>query len=137
MMSAITPVQVSKVVATLGPLTNVFLIGEDSGTSGLPIVWYPEIGFRYLLLEKDELAAAVKEYLRAQGVRRFASETDLAEAHRNEQWPGWDTCADYVRIKEALEQLQRRTTTQAPAAAPVPARNDLLAPHGPAGVAPG
>jgi hypothetical protein len=104
-MSIVTREQLLERIAGLGSLENVFLIADDNDTHGLPIIWYPEIGFRYLIIEKDDLAQAVYDYLREAGVRRFKSETELQEAQRSEKWQGWDTCEDYRRIKQVVEEL--------------------------------
>src|SRR4051812_26055321 len=92
----------------LESLQNVFLIGEDTDSFGLPMIWFPEIGLRYLLIENGELAQAVSDYLREAGVRRFKSEREVSEALHNEKWEGWDTCADYVRLKPMLEELHSK-----------------------------
>jgi hypothetical protein len=107
-MSTVTREQVLEWIAGLGLLQNVFLITKDDDTFGVPIIWYPEIGLRYLLIEKEDLAQAVYNYLREAGVRRFNSETELQEAQRSERWEGWDTCEDYRRIQQVVEQLARR-----------------------------
>jgi hypothetical protein len=104
-MSALTREQVLQRIAGFGPLENVFLITGDDDTHGLPMVWYPEIGLRYVIIEKDDLAKAVHDYLRQAGVRRFKSESEVSEALETEKWEGWDTCADYRRIKAVMEDL--------------------------------
>lgn len=110
-MSTVTREQVVERVAGLGPLQNVFLI-TDNDSYGLPIIWHPEIGFRYLVIERDDLAHAVYDYLREAGVRRFKSEGELLEAQRSERWEGWDTCDDSRRIRQAMEELARRGNHQ-------------------------
>jgi hypothetical protein len=107
-MADVTREQVLEQVAGLGPLSNVSLITTGNNADGLPIVWYPEIGFRYLIIEKDDLARAVHRYLWEAGVRRFKSEAELLEAQRGEKWEGWDTCADYRRMQQAMEGLAKR-----------------------------
>jgi hypothetical protein len=109
-MSMVTREQVLERVAGLGPLQNVFLITKDDDTFGVPVIWYPEIGLRYLLIEKEDLAQAVYNYLREAGVRRFKSETELQETQRSERWEGWDTCEDYRRIQQVVEQLARKSS---------------------------
>ncbi len=52
-MSAVTREQVLERVAELGPLQNVFLVGEDNDSLGLPMVWYPEIGLRYVIIKSE------------------------------------------------------------------------------------
>jgi hypothetical protein len=106
MMATVTREQVLKRVAGFGPLQNVFLVAEDNDTLGSPIVWYPEIGLRYLIIENDDLAQAVYEYLRFEAkVRRFQSERQVSEAIYEEKWEGWDTCEDYRRTRQAMEEL--------------------------------
>jgi hypothetical protein len=107
-MSSVTREQVLEQVARLGPLHNVFLITKDKATFGLPIIWYPEIGFRYLIIENDDFARAVYVHLRDAGVRQFKSEEELLETQRSEKWEGWDTCDDYRRIQQAMEELAKR-----------------------------
>ena len=103
-MSTVTREQVLERIAGLGPLRNVFLITEEDDTFGLPMIWYPEIGLRYLIIENDEMAQAVCQYLREVGVRRFRSEAELGEAQHSEKWEGWDSCEDYHRAHEAVKQ---------------------------------
>ncbi len=108
-MSTVTRQEVLEKVAAMGPLHNVFLIAEDGDPLGLPMIWYPEIGLRYLIIEKDELAQAVNEYLRCEvNVRRFKSEQEISEAMSQEKWEGWDTCADYRRHQRAVEAIANR-----------------------------
>ncbi len=107
-MSAVTREQVSERVAGLGPLQNVFLIGEDTDALGGIVVWYPEIGLREFIFEKDELAHAIYNSLREAGVRRFKSWEHLREAENRERWEGWDTCDDYRRMQEAMERLAKK-----------------------------
>jgi hypothetical protein len=95
-------------IAALGPLQNVFLVAEDKGPLASIVIWYPEIGFRGLIIENDALAWAIYDYLREAGVRRFKSDEELAETQRNEKWKGWDTCEDYRRMLQAAEELARR-----------------------------
>jgi len=108
MVSIVTREQVLERVAGLGSLQNVFLIAADNDTFGLPLIWYPEIGLRYLIIEKDDLGQAVYDHLRDAGVRRFRSEEELLEAQRIEKWEGWDTCDDYRRMQQAMEELAKR-----------------------------
>jgi hypothetical protein len=99
-MSTVTREQLLEKIAGLGPLENVFVIAEDDNDRGLPLIWYPEIGFRYLIIEKDDLAQAVHDYLRQARVRRFKSATEVSELCRTEKWAGWDTCADCQRMQQ-------------------------------------
>jgi len=108
-MSTVTREQVLDRVAGMGPLQNVFLVAEDNDPFGLPMIWYPEVGLRYLIIERDELAMAVYEYLRDEAkVRRFTHGWEVSEAMVNEKWQGWDTCADSRRHQQALEALANR-----------------------------
>jgi hypothetical protein len=109
MMSTVTREQVLERVAGLGPLQNVFLIAGDDDPLGLPIIWYPEIGLRYVIIEKGDLAQAVYQYLRCEaGVRRFKSEREVVEAMSKEKWAGWDACDDYRRTRQAMEELAKK-----------------------------
>jgi hypothetical protein len=108
-MSIVTREQVLDRVAGLGPLQNVFLLAEDDATFGLPIIWHAEIGLRYLIIENDDLAQAVYEYLRYEAkVRRFRSERQVSEAMYKEKWEGWDTCDDYRRMQKAMDELSKK-----------------------------
>src|SRR5262249_36215626 len=108
-MTTVSREQVLERVEELGPLENVFRVGEDDDTLGLPIVWYPEIGLRYVVIENDDLAEAVCEYLRYEAkVRRFRSERQVSEAMYREKWEGWNTCEDYRRVRQAMEELGKR-----------------------------
>ena len=106
-MSALTREQVLERVAGLGPLQNVFLIGQDTDALGGIAVWYPEIGLREFIFEKDDLALAIYGFLREAGVRRFHSWEHLREAQRREKWEGWDTSEDFRRMQQAMEELAR------------------------------
>jgi hypothetical protein len=108
MMSAVTREQVLERVAGLGPLQNVFLIGEDTDALGGIVVWYPEIGLREFIFEKNDLAFGIYSFLRETGVRRFKSWEHLREAESREKWEGWDTCDDYRRTQQAMEKLAKR-----------------------------
>jgi hypothetical protein len=108
-MSAVSQEQLFETVAGLGPLHNVFVVAEDNDTLGLPIIWYPEIGLRYLLIENDDLAQAVYDYLRDEAkVRRFKSEQEVLEALYREKWEGWNTCDDYRRTQQTAAELAAR-----------------------------
>ena len=108
-MSTVTREQVLERVAGLGTLQNVFLIANDNDRFGLPIIWFPEIGLRNLIIENDDLAQAVYEYLRYEvKVRRFNSEQEVTEAMYKEKWKGWDMCDDYRRMQQSIEQPARR-----------------------------
>jgi hypothetical protein len=95
------------------PRENLFLVHGDDESEGLIMLWHPEIGARYIIIERDSLAKACYAYLFQHGARRFASELQLLEAARTEQWPGWDTCEDLLRARKAVEYLHAR---QAPPA---------------------
>jgi hypothetical protein len=107
-MSTVTREQVLEWVAKNGPLQNLFLIAEDDKDPGSVMVWWPDVGLRYMIIERDELYKALKDYLREAGVRRFKSEGEAVEAMYKEKWEGWDTCADYQRLQQALEKLASR-----------------------------
>ena len=109
-MSNVTCEQVSEEIAGFGvPLVNLFLIAEDNDPLGVIVAWYPEIGLRSILLENDALARACYNTLREAGVRRFKSWEELGEAKDREKWEGWDTCADYRRWQQALEELAEQS----------------------------
>jgi len=106
---SVTREQVLEKISGFGvPLPNIFLIGKDIDTLGGIVVWYPEIGLREVIVEKDDLAAAIYQFLREAGVRRFKGWDELKEAEKKEQWEGWDTCADYRRQQQAMEELGKR-----------------------------
>ncbi len=108
-MSTVTREHVLERIARLGPLQNVFLITRDYDSLGLPIIWLPEIGLRYVGIENDDLFRAVYEYLRYEAkVRRFTSEGEVFEAMYKEKWEGWDTCNDYRRMQQAMDELAQR-----------------------------
>jgi hypothetical protein len=108
MMTTVTRERVLERVAELGPLQNVFLVAGIDDTFALPMIWHPEIGLRYLVIEDDGLAQAVYEYLRYEAkVRRFESERQVSDAMYEERWQGWDTCADYRRMQQAIEEMSR------------------------------
>jgi hypothetical protein len=111
MMSTVTREQVLERIAGFGPLRNVFLITKDEDTFGIPIIWYPEIGLRYVIIEKDDLAQAVYDYLCEAGVRQFNSEEELAEAQQREKWEGWDSCEDWRRWQQAAAELARKRSS--------------------------
>src|SRR5689334_10389798 len=79
------------------PRENLFLLLPDGDAEGMIVLWHPEIGARFVIIEKDELARACYSYLREHGARGFASCQQLLEAAAAEKWPGWDTCADALR----------------------------------------
>jgi hypothetical protein len=109
MMKTVTREQVLERVTGLGPLQNVFVIAQDDDRLGLPIIWFPEIGLRYVLIENDELAQAVYEYLRYEAkVRRFRSERQVPEAMYKERWEGWDTCDDCRRAQQAGDEFAKK-----------------------------
>jgi hypothetical protein len=109
MMTTVTREQVLERVKALGPLKNVFLVAENNDTFGLPMIWYPKVGLRYLIIENDDLAQAVYQYLRNEAkVRRFRSERQVSEAMYKEKWEGWDTCEDYRRMQQAMEEVAKK-----------------------------
>ncbi|HZV05731.1 MAG TPA: hypothetical protein VE999_11665 [Gemmataceae bacterium] len=64
---------------------------------------------RYVGIENDDLFRAVYEYLRYEAkVRRFTSEGEVFEAMYKEKWEGWDTCNDYRRMQQAMDELAQR-----------------------------
>jgi hypothetical protein len=111
MMPALTREQVLERVAGLGPLQNVFLIGEDTNALGGIVVWDPKIGLREFIFEDDGLALAIYHFLHEAGVRRFDSWEHLREVEMRERWEGWDTCDDYRRLQHTTEELAGRGTT--------------------------
>lgn len=108
MMSTVTREQTLQWVAKNGPLQNLFLITEDDEDPGSPMIWWPEIGLRHIIIENDELAQAVNNYLREAGVRRFKSEREATQAMYKEKWEGWDTCDEYRRLQQSLEELAKK-----------------------------
>ena len=112
-MAIISDEQVVEKLASIGAsLENFFLFpierlpwdgDEEPAVIGF---WIPEIGFRYLILEKDDLARAAKQYLKKRGARVFAPEEDVWEVAFREKWPGWDTCADVVRDRERARERE-------------------------------
>ena len=98
-----SPVTDEQVVAQLGffglPLENFFVFPGESGIGGLIGLSHPAIGFRYLILEDDELAKACYAYLLNRGARQFNTEKELNQAIATEKWPGWDTCDDAARAR--------------------------------------
>jgi hypothetical protein len=108
-MSTVTREQVLERIAGLGvPLDNLFLIAGDDEPDGVIAVWYPEMGLRSLVIERDDLARACYDYLREAGARRFRSWDELREAQKRENWEGWDTCADWRRLQQAAEKLAKK-----------------------------
>ena len=107
-MSSVTREQVLEQVEGLGPLQYVFLIGEDTDEFGTIVIWYPEIGVRGRIIEKDDLARAVVTFLREAGVRRFKSWEQFREAEQREKWEGWDTCEDWRRIQQLMDELANK-----------------------------
>jgi len=105
---SVTTEQAAEKVNRLGvSLTNIFIIQDDNETDGEIVIWYPEVGFRTLIIENNAMAAACYGYLRDNvGVRRFKSWDDLSEARWNEKWVGWNTCSDYLRHQQDVEELR-------------------------------
>lgn len=113
MISQITKEQVLGKVAELGPLENVFLIGKDTDDLGGIVVWYPEVGWRHKIYEKDDLGFAIYRFLHAAGVKRYDSLTQMRDDKKTERMPGWDTCADYLRSQPVREELASRILSSA------------------------
>jgi hypothetical protein len=91
--------QVIAQFASIGvPIEKFFVVGDDPDES-LIAYWHPEVGARYLSIEKDEIASACYHYLVHRGARRFASGDEIWQAAAAEKWPGWDTCADAERAR--------------------------------------
>jgi hypothetical protein len=78
------------------------------------MVWWPEVGLRYIIIENNDLAHAVFEYLREAGVRRFKSEREVTEAMYKEKWEGWDTSEDYRRLQQSLVELGKKRSPLKP-----------------------
>ena len=111
-MSTVTREQVLERVTGLGlPLENFFIIADDEDDpQGVVAFWHPEIGLRGLIIEKDDLARGVYNYLLHEAkVRCFKSWQELTEAMYHEKWPGWDTCDDYRRMQQAMDELANRS----------------------------
>ncbi len=107
-MSTVTREQVLEQVEGLGPRHNVFLIGGDDEALGGILVWLPEIGLREFIFEQDDMAFAIYKLLRDAGVRRFESWDHLREAETREKWEGWDTCDDYRRMQQTMEEFANK-----------------------------
>src|ERR1700721_2822973 len=106
-MSAVADDQVRAELSSIGiPLDNFFTIPSDSEERGLIAFWHPEVGVRYLILEKDNLANACYRYLLKHGARRFSSGNEIGQTAVAEKWPGWDTCADAVRDRQVRDSTQ-------------------------------
>ena len=110
-MSAISDDQVRTELSSLGiPLKYFFTEGSPTPgeTEGVGLIafWHPEIGVRYLILEKDNLAHACYRYLLKHGARRFGSGNEIWQTAIAEKWPGWDTCADAVRHRQVIDSAQ-------------------------------
>ena len=71
------------------PLDAYSLVGE--APHELPAFWLPEIGFRYLVIEDDELSRACADFLARRGARRFRDAAEMLSAACSERWPGWDS----------------------------------------------
>jgi hypothetical protein len=106
-MSLITDEQVAACLESLGvPSEYIFLLPVPSESRGLIGFWHPEVGFRYLILENDDLAKACYAYLLNRGARRFFTNDELRHAIATEKWLGWDTCADAVRDRQVRDSAQ-------------------------------
>lgn len=109
-MSPVNDEQVVAYLDSLGvPPENIFLLGVDSQSGGLIGFWHPEVGFRYLITENDQLAEACKAYLLNRGARRFATGGEAYQTANAEKWPGWDTGSNAVRARR-LSSLNARST---------------------------
>jgi hypothetical protein len=111
MMSPVTRERVLERITGFGlPLENFFIIANDENDpQGVIAFWHPEVGLRGLIIEKDDLARGVYNYLlREAKVRRFKSWQELTEAMYKEKWEGWDTCDDYRRTQQAMDELAKR-----------------------------
>jgi hypothetical protein len=104
-MSLVTDEQVVAQLDSLGVPSEYFFLFpvEGSGIGGLIGSWHPEIGFRYLILENDELAKASYAYLMRRGARQFLTTEELNQAISSEKWLGWDTCADAIRERQVID----------------------------------
>jgi hypothetical protein len=106
-MSLITDEQVVARLNSLGvPLEYIFVLPIESQKRGLIGFWHQEIGFRYLIIENDEVANACYTYLLNRGARLFNTDEELRQALATEKWPGWDTCADAVRDCQNRDSAQ-------------------------------
>jgi hypothetical protein len=77
------------------PLDAYSLFGE--APHDLPVFWLPEIGFRYLIIEDDELSRASKDFLARRGARRFRDEAEMQSTAHSERWAGWEQHAPVAR----------------------------------------
>jgi hypothetical protein len=108
-MPAVPSKQVVEQLAVYGlPLENFFIIADAEDDQGVIAFWHPQVGLRGLIIDKDDLARATYDYLRDAGVRRFRSWDELGAAKQKEKWLGWDTCADWRRHQQALEELVKK-----------------------------
>jgi hypothetical protein len=106
-MTPITDEQVEAKFASIGvPLENFFVLPIESTGGGLIGFWHPEIGFRLLILEKEDWAKACYAYLLKRGARQFASDEDISKAIYAEKWPRWDTCAAALRHRSEPQERQ-------------------------------
>ena len=77
-MASITEEQVVACIDSFGlPPENMFFFPVESEAEGLIGLWYPESGFRYLIIENDELAKACYTYLLNRGARKFRTTEEL------------------------------------------------------------
>jgi hypothetical protein len=53
------------------PLKNYGLISVSGYERGLIVFYYPGVGFRYAIIENDDLASACYDFLRDKGVRMY------------------------------------------------------------------
>lgn len=69
------------------PLEKMFLVGsEDALLIGL---WLDDIGFRFYLIENDDVATRCLNALKRLCARRCESPADVYEIARIENWPGY------------------------------------------------
>jgi hypothetical protein len=100
-MSLVADEKVVTRLNSLGvPTENLFLLPGDGDAEGSIVLWHPEIGARFVVIENDELARACYAYLLGHGARRFASCQQFLEAAAAEKWPGWNTCEPALRSQK-------------------------------------
>ena len=97
-MSPIPDEQLIEKLCSMGvPIENFFVVTNDPQVRGLIAFWHPEVGARFLILEKEVLATACYEYLLKRGARRFNSGDEIFQTADAEKWPGWNTNDTYLR----------------------------------------
>jgi hypothetical protein len=70
------------------PLDAYSLVGD--APHDLPVIWLPDVGFRYLTIEDSELARATLDFLARRGARRFRNDAELQPTAHRERWAGWE-----------------------------------------------